>query len=230
MHMKGLKFGVSLIEITIAVALMALAMVPIVAGLTNYFKRTLSISASLDYAERAYSLLNDLLYEVPYVETQRMLEDNGANVLNVTDLTQRDSVTITDLSQIKKRNGDLLCPLSTVPDGTDTPKGEWKVDSKGTYFEFKGVKYYFTLRITNIPLQFHWRQYTLSNTRDSVISTSIATYGPPGQPDIKTVDLDGNIRDMFQKLELFINWSDYGQDFTYSFVTFKANLDNSNES
>jgi len=224
------KKGVTLIELVIAVAVLGLALIPMLGGLSTYFGRTTTLSGELNYSHRAQNILNDILSEVSYAQMQKLLEDNGAPVVNVADVKQRDSVDIKDLTTILKRDGTALCPLTTVPLGTDTPNGEWQLDAaKGTFFEYKGKKYYFTMRLTNIPLQFHWQEYTLNNARNTVTGKSIVTKGVPGTPDVQTIDKNGNKRDMFMKIELFIDWQEYNKQFKYSFVTFKANLEDAND-
>lgn len=227
MHRKG----VSLIELVIAVAILGLSLIPMLGGLSTYFSRTNSISGSLDYSNRAQNILNDLLSEVSYSELQQVLETGGAPVVNVVDIAQRDSLDVFDMTTILKRDGTALCPLTTVAIGTDTPNGEWQLDAaKGTYFEYKGKKYYFHLRLTNIPLKFHWQEYTLNQARDLVTATTITTKDPAAaMPDVQTIDSNGNKRDMFMKIELFIDWNEYGQQLNYSFVTFKANLEDAND-
>ncbi|MDD5090250.1 MAG: hypothetical protein PHQ23_04970 [Candidatus Wallbacteria bacterium] len=226
--------AVTLVEILLAVTILALALVPMAGGLLSYFKRVNTIEGSLDYTHRAQNLLNDLLNEVSYKETQRVMTENGCSGENVGALSDHGKAVVKNLTTIKTREGKLLCPPDTglnADQTTNTEKGKWLVSDKGTYFKMNGVSYYFTLTITNIPLQFHWKQYVLDVHRKEVVGwlDACTRSNVPGKPDVKTTDSGGVKRDMFQQLTLDIRWQEYGRNLSYSFVTFKANLDDAND-
>lgn len=221
--------AVTLIELMLAITIMGFALVPMAGSILSYFKGSRTLEGSLDYTNRAQNILNDLLDAVSYKELQTLLESGGASAINVSDFSQ-SSATITDLTTIPKKDGTLVCPLSAKDPSSNTEKGAWLVDGTGTYFVFQGVKYYFTMKLTNIPLQFHWRSYTLNTNRNSIVSSNYpATRKTIGAPDVKTLDKAGSTRDMYMQILLTIKWREYNRDLEYDFVTFKANLDDSND-
>ncbi|MDD2715151.1 MAG: hypothetical protein PHW04_04575 [Candidatus Wallbacteria bacterium] len=221
--------AVTMIEFVLAVAVVGASLVPITGSMLSYFKRVKTIEGSLGFTNRAQAVLNALLDDVSFeVVYTLMKEKGGGHCENVIDLQDRAFALITDLTDKKlvNRDGKQICPQDNSGQ-ENTPEGLWRVSGNGTYFRSNKVDYYFTLKITNIPLQFHWKQYKTNENHNEVIGWEIKPAGV--EPNVQTLDVNDIKRDMFVQLILYVKWKEYDRDMEYSFVTFKANLDNSND-
>jgi|GEM_PF-3768964 len=219
------RFAMTLIEIVIAVGVLGVAIVPIVGMIQRYLKQSVSIGGKRDYIDRSKNLMENLLENVSFREIQRFNDVQNA------DVDDRTTTVVEDLSEIRTRNPinagavsaevtidsynpDHYIPLINVydKDDRDTPIDSYVVKGGKTFFRYKMVNYYFKLEITNIPLVMSFKSY----------------FPNPGEiikERVLTRDVEGNLRDMFKKLVIKVDWEDYGMKQKYSLVSFRANVE-----
>ena len=219
------RLAMTLIEIVIAVGVLGIAIVPIVGMIQRYLKQSVSIGGKRDYIDRSKNLMENLLENVSFREIQRFNDVQNA------DIDDRTTTVVEDLSEIRTRNPinagavsaevtiDSYDPDSYVPlinvfdkDDRDTPIDSYVVKGGKTFFRYKSVNYYFKLEITNIPLEMTFKSY-------------FPNEGEIIKERIFTRDADGNMRDMFKKLVIKVDWEDYGMKQKYSLVSFRANVE-----
>ena len=219
------RLAMTLIEIVIAVGILGIAIVPIVGMIQRYLRQSVSIGGKRDYIDRSKNIMENLLENVSFREIQRF------NDIQNAELDDRTTTVVEDLSDIRTRNPinagavsaevtidnydpDAFIPLIKVYDNDkrDTPIDSYVIKGGKTYFRYKGVNYYFKLEITNIPLSMRYKSY-------------FPTPGEIIEERVFTRDKDGNMRDMFKKLVLKVDWKDYGMKQKYSLVSFKANVE-----
>jgi len=224
------KWAMTLTEVVIAVAILGVAIVPIVGMINTYFRRAYHFGGTRDYVDRARNLMDNLLEKTSYLEIQRF------NPVINADLTDRTTNIVEDISQIRSKipissgtapleitlsnyNPEHYQPVITLyedvhKEQADTPINMFAVANGKTFFVYKSVKYYFSLEITNIPLVMSYKDY-ITNPPDGEILTE----------RIFTRDIEGNLRDMMKKLVIKVNWETLGRKYDYSLVSFKANIE-----
>lgn len=216
-HYKN-NYAFSLVEIMIAIFIMASALIPVAALMTNTTKETNINESFVAMMHQSTRILNTLLERVKYSDIIAAAMQNGLPNANAVN-----EVTIVNLLDIKdSTNGNQPVFNNELNFGGAVAGKTWQYAEPSRQFE----PIIFTLKIKQMNKTFRYlKNVGLTNAVTNL--NDIPSFDTTDPQQIGSVDVSGKL----MKLTLIANWgkprpgNNKPFQYEYSLITFKAKLE-----